>query len=466
MFPFGFWPLAFVCWVPVLLVARGMPGWKRAALLASSLVVATGLGFHFVPEALVQMKGMSTWAAHVLVFLLAVVQSLHMAAVGFLLPRGRAGLFAFPFLGAAAESFVMGPFPWSQANLLQNSPVTSQLAAYGGAMTLTFILLTINALLAVSFIQRKLVLLASALAICASIAGFGSARISSNQCEDDEILTVGVVQTAELSTSGETGSIEELRQTSIQLLEQNKQIDLLVWPEGEETRPLQLQQVQKRAVDFWFQDRRQSLPRSQVTIPVLLGALVARDSGELENAALLVDPLGRLKGSYAKRRLVPVGETPLDLGSFSMSAIYDFSAGTGPADISIRGLRLLVLICVEDLYPALVEEDSDARLPHVLITLASNGWFKGREAGELHFELSKLRAIETGRPLLRVVNYGVSALIDPYGRTLARLPAATSDSKVWNVPICCGNVVSMARVRPVLATLVVLLALLWSWLTG
>lgn len=125
-----------------------------------------------------------------------------------------------------------------------------------------------------------------------------------------------------------------------------------------------------------------------------------------------------------------------------------------------------MLICVEDLYPALVEEDSDALLPDLLITLASNGWFKGREAGELHFELSKLRAIETGRPLLRVVNYGVSALIDPYGRTPARLPAATSDSKVWDVPICRANVVSMARVRPVLATLVVLLALLWSWLTG
>ena len=58
----------------------------------------------------------------------------------------------------------------------------------------------------------------------------------------------------------------------------------------------------------------------------------------------------------------------------------------------------------------------------VLVNISNDGWFGVGYGAEQHFGMGTLRAIETRRYLLRAGNDGITAVIDPLGRTVARVP--------------------------------------------
>ncbi|MDM7323672.1 MAG: nitrilase-related carbon-nitrogen hydrolase, partial [Thermus sp.] len=58
----------------------------------------------------------------------------------------------------------------------------------------------------------------------------------------------------------------------------------------------------------------------------------------------------------------------------------------------------------------------------VLVLLTNDAWYGPSFGGRQHFALGRLRAVETGRWLLRAGNDGITASIDPYGRVVARIP--------------------------------------------
>ena len=142
------------------------------------------------------------------------------------------------------------------------------------------------------------------------------------------------------------------------------------------------------------------------------------------NSVVLVDGRGH---RYNKRHLVPFGEylpfRPWLQGIFDFLRIpmSDFSPGA-PEQPLLRGRNAVVgvSICYEDTFGA---EVADA-LPQaqILINVSDDAWFGDSAAPHQHLQMARMRALETGRYLLRATDNGISAVIDPHGRIIDEAP--------------------------------------------
>jgi apolipoprotein N-acyltransferase len=96
---------------------------------------------------------------------------------------------------------------------------------------------------------------------------------------------------------------------------------------------------------------------------------------------------------------------------------YDFDPGKGPAllELSSKGIQAGPLICFEDTVGDLTRRFAllGAQL---LVTVTNDGWFEHSIATRQHLANAQLRTVETGLPLLRVADTGVTCLIDRFGR--------------------------------------------------
>lgn len=150
---------------------------------------------------------------------------------------------------------------------------------------------------------------------------------------------------------------------------------------------------------------------------------------------------------YFKRHLVPFGEflpfKPLlgPLLSFMEIPMSDFSAGAPGARplVRVAGHWVGVSICYEDAFGEEVRE----ALPEadMLVNLSNDAWFGDSLAPHQHLQIARLRALETGRPLLRATNTGISALIGPRGELLAR-------SRAFEEVVVTGGVQPMTGMTP------------------
>ncbi len=131
---------------------------------------------------------------------------------------------------------------------------------------------------------------------------------------------------------------------------------------------------------------------------------------------------------YRKRHLVPFGETiPLEpvVGWFirSILAIPLASQAAGDANqppLDVAGEKVAVDICYEDAFGAAIRPQAkDATL---LVNVTNDAWYGRSLAAEQHNQIAAMRALETGRPLLRATNTGITSAIGHDGREVARLP--------------------------------------------
>ncbi|MBO6783898.1 MAG: apolipoprotein N-acyltransferase [Alphaproteobacteria bacterium] len=144
----------------------------------------------------------------------------------------------------------------------------------------------------------------------------------------------------------------------------------------------------------------------------------------LYNAMLAIDGAANIAQVYDKTHLVPFGEYVPLRGVLPVEKVVpgqaDFTPGRGRELMRIDGLPpVSPLICYEAIFPGRVTPDG-AR-PGWLLNVTNDAWFGNFAGPRQHFAIASTRAVEEGLPLVRVANTGISAVIDPYGRVLARL---------------------------------------------
>ncbi|MGH7006798.1 MAG: apolipoprotein N-acyltransferase [Stellaceae bacterium] len=154
------------------------------------------------------------------------------------------------------------------------------------------------------------------------------------------------------------------------------------------------------------------------------------------NSLAAVDRNGRIVATYDKHHLVPFGEYVPFRGILPINKItpgtVDFSAGPGPRTLDLPNLPpVSPLICYEAIFPEQVVEPGTR--PQWLLNITNDAWYGFTSGPFQHFAISRLRAVEQGLPLARDGNNGISAMIDPLGRVVARL--GLDDVGVLDAPL-------------------------------
>lgn len=156
---------------------------------------------------------------------------------------------------------------------------------------------------------------------------------------------------------------------------------------------------------------------------ILLGVPIRVPGGQYFNSvvSLGTSPIQR----YDKAHLVPFGEFVPYGFHWVVNTVAipmaDFSLGTSrPKPLDLAGQRVAPNICWEDAFgEEIIRQLPDATL---LVNVSNVAWFGDSLAPSQHLQISRMRAIETGRYMLRATNTGVTAIIDARGDVLARLP--------------------------------------------
>ena len=159
--------------------------------------------------------------------------------------------------------------------------------------------------------------------------------------------------------------------------------------------------------------------------------------------------------SYRKRHLVPFGEFippgfPWILAVLRIPmSDFDRGAANQPPLVA-AGTPFAVAICYEDLFgEEMIEQLPAAR---VLVNVSNDAWFGESFAADQHLQASQMRALESGRWMVRATNTGASAVIDDRGRVLKRLPPFVAGTLIEPVQprdgatpyVRCGNAPAIA----------------------
>ena len=145
------------------------------------------------------------------------------------------------------------------------------------------------------------------------------------------------------------------------------------------------------------------------------------------NSIYVIDHDGNVLSVYDKLHLVPFGEfLPYQdlmekIGFEQLTKVQGgFIPGTRRRSMAVPNApKMLPLICYEAIFPGDVVERNDR--PGWIVNVTNDGWFGISTGPYQHLQQARLRAIEQGLPLVRAANTGISAVIDPLGRIVARL---------------------------------------------
>jgi apolipoprotein N-acyltransferase len=458
--------LAWICLLPILAVVlcSGNDATSRRNLLLGGLtlgLVASGFRVYWIVETLGSYGGLGPAEATATTCLLI----LYLALYPMFFTRLWAGAWrqsqsgsgaVLPWLGAATwaildwvQTWMLSGFPWAVLGTTQyRVPLISSLAALVGVHGLSFVIVAFNCGLALILVTRRQRLAGAfaVVAVMALICGWGASYLHTMSEETpDPPLRIGIVQgNIRQDVKWEPGwkdtTTEHYVDLSRRLARESGPIDLILWPET--------------ALPFRFDDTAHTPYRQAVTqlaveldTPLFVGSLgtsAASGSPGLYNRAFLIDRHGRLAGSGDKVHLVPFGEY------LPFPALFDymrgltaqsgsFDAGEGHAVISLAnrnpdlpGRALGLFICFESNFPSITRELA-SNGAQFLVNTTNDAWFGTTSAPYQHFAMVVLRAIETGRTVVRAANTGISGAIGPDGRVFRSTDLFTTETLVVDV---------------------------------
>lgn len=379
--------------------------------------------------------GLPAWLAALAVLALAGLLSLYLAAACALYQRlrsRRAGLDAACFaalwlLAELARGLLLTGFPWVASGYSQVDGPLAGLAPWVGVYGIGAMLAFVAAVfgnLAEIMPGRRWFSSAALVLVVGGSAALGTLSFT----QATGALTVTLLQTnvAQDEKFAVDRMPEALQWTATQLLA--SRTELIVAPET--AVPLLPDQLAEFAPGYWQALQRRFAESAQAAlVGVPLGDF---ERGYTNSVAGLSAAAARLPGGqyrYDKTHLVPFGEfIPYGFRWFTEMMripLGDFGRGVAqPPSFVFGAQRLAPNICYEDLFgEELARRFAEPALaPTVFVNVSNIGWFGDTVAITQHLNISRMRALEFQRPMLRATNTGATALIDHQGRVNGVLP--------------------------------------------
>ncbi len=485
--PYQLAPLAWVALVPLVVAVRRTRSWRQAMLCgAVAAVVMCAIGYAWIADMAMRFWRVPWPEAALLLLLYSTFGEINFTLFAVLVHRLRARLERLPAVATAAlftllEELVPKIFPDTLGSTQVDVPALPSAAAYVGTFGLTFLLSWFASCLAwlpwsaaVSRRRRGLELVVCLCSAAAFFAAGAQRRRAVDALPVVRQLRLALVQTnigdagVFLTALGTTALMADTvvaahARLTQQALRQGE-VDLVIWPET-------AMPVSPRDPVF---ERVRSLVRD-LDVPLVFGGydfkVLSTGAWRVHNTLFWMDQKGRIRERYYKHKLLPLGEhvpfaerwpVLLDL----IPNAGQFSPGPGARVLEVEGLRFTPLICYELLFPRYVRRGILLG-GDFLLNLTNDYWFGLYAEPKQHLALARMRAYETGRPIVRSTNTGYTALIDANARILVRTSLWQAEALHATLPVPVARTTPYLRAGEwLVAALVVvawgLVALLWK----
>ncbi len=326
------------------------------------------------------------------------------------------------------RSWLLTGLPWLYLGYAMTDNWLIGWAPIVGSYGITFLALATVVLLAIDFISRPGLIFSRLIVVL--IIWLTGLALQSKEWVDTESLTpikVTALQgNIEQATKWDRDMVIPTYEMYLAMTKENQDSQLIVWPEAAITH------LYNRAIPFL--DELEALG-DETNTAIVTGILTdyKTDKGYYQYWNSLIG-LGTGEGVYHKTRLVPFGEyVPFEDFVRGLMSFFDLPMSTispGPEVPELltftnlnQDYKIGSLICYEIAYPGL--GINSARESNLLITVSNDAWFGGSHGPYQHLQIARMRAIESGRPVIRATQDGVSAIIDHKGKVLKSAPKFT-----------------------------------------
>ena len=487
MAPFNAWPVLFLTFPTLVWLIDGAGVGRWGGL---SVAAATGwwfgfgyflAGFYWIGYAFLVDAPTFGWLLPIAVIglpaALAVYTALGVALARMLWTSGAPRILA---LGAAltASEWLRGHlltgFPWNAFGYALTAPLAlAQTASLIGIWGLTFIAVVVFASPAVlsddrAETRRPWLPLALGVVMLGALGGFGALRLARTPTQLVDGVHLRIMQpNLQQDVRFNYAAKQEVMNRYVALSERVSgpqsrglgDVTQLIWPES--------------PFPFFLTREADALAQIAGLLPqgavLITGAMRLADPDNpaesgVYNSIYVIDHTGSIAAVYDKVHLVPFGEyLPFEhilerLGLQELTKQRGgFLAGDRHRLIAVPGAPIaLPLICYEIIFPN--ELAPRGKRPGWIVNVTNDGWFGISTGPYQHLQQARVSAIELGLPVARAANTGISAVVDPVGRIVKRLPLGREGVLDSPLPQAIGAPL-YARVRDAPAVLMVMIAL-------
>lgn len=422
--PFGFWPLAIIS--PAILIWLWQGATPRdAARYGFWFNTGTfAVGTYWLYTSIHTFGNAPIWMALMLMALLVVIMGLYQALLGYVIARWtpQTGLLRWLVAVPAAwlllewwRGWFLTGFSWLSLGYSQTDTWLASIAPMLGVYGISAVLLiSAGAVVALMLGDKRARIVAAVILVLPWGTSALLKRVEWTH-ESGKPVTVAIVQGA---IPQDLKWLESNREATYAIYHKlNTEAlgaSIIVWPEAA------LPELANNLVEYIRTLYSESRAKGST---IVMGAVRQDDNGvDYYNSILsLSDDIQW----YDKHHLVPFSEFfPVPDAVRSMLRVMDlpyadFKRGTTTQPpLKAAGLSLGASICYEDAYGSsqlFALKNSDA-----LVNVTNDAWFGRSTARHQHFQISRMRAIEAGRYLLRAANDGISGVIGPHGEIVAR----------------------------------------------
>jgi len=459
---FDLWPLAWVALVPLLLVLVRSPLPLRSFLLGWLFGTVFFYGScYWLTYSMIRFGGMPAVLAYLLLIPGAMAVGIFPGFFALGMARairkwGTAALFLAPVFWAALEWARLGVTGqlWNAIGYSQAfHPALIQPARWGGVYLVGFLIVGVNAALAFVLLRRNTrgLVCAGAVIAATGVVIFAALRWSPPELrrvvDPTEPVVIAIQPNVPMDLVKSVADMRmlatrhfEMSQAELSKLPNDGRPRLVIWPES----PMNF----GYGGDSLLRERLATFAKSHRTSILLNSQEVAPNEG-IYNSAVLINEEGGLVTQYDKIRLLPFGEY-VPLPSWAPGAglirgiVGDFTPGTSYRLMPVGNVRAGVFICIESAYPSIARSFTGEGAD-VLINISNDGYLGPTAVMRQHLSNAVFRAVENGRPVLRVTNTGITAFITSAGAVNDATQGFMQDVRTWGITRSGGETFYVAN---------------------